>query len=71
MKIPTTEELTAAKKARDKRLARLTAIYDACTCAYPITIIRTRSGHPHTCPADAVHEKYRKEDEAMRKELRL
>jgi hypothetical protein len=63
------KELARAKRVRDKRLARKTALYGACVCMWPIISYRNRSGHDGTCPAHALFMKFKEEDEDARAEL--
>lgn len=65
------KQLERAKRAREKGIARLTALYSACNCAWPLERLRNRSGHASECPANALHEKFREEDEDTRAEAEL
>jgi len=65
------KKLARAKRAREKGLARLTALYQACACEWPLDRWRTRSGHASACPAEALHAKFREEDEDTRTESEL
>jgi len=70
VKQPTEKELARAKRVREKRLARTTAMYQACTCMWPIVNYRNRHGHGDGCPAIELWQKFKDEDDDVREELR-
>lgn len=61
--------LARAKRVRDRRLARTTALFAACNCEWPIRNLRNGSGHSSQCPAHALHQQFAEEDEDARAEL--
>lgn len=65
----TEKELARARRVRERKLARLTAIVQACTCAWPLVTYRNGSGHDSNCPAHALYAKFREEDVDARAEL--
>jgi hypothetical protein len=65
------KKLARAKRVREKGLARLTALYQACDCTWPIDRFRHRSGHASTCPAYKLHAQFCEEDEDTQTETEL
>jgi hypothetical protein len=63
------KDLARAKRVREKRLTRITAMYEACTCMWPITSYRNQHGHGENCPAIELWKKFREEDADARAEL--
>ena len=60
---PIEKELAKAKRARERRLASITAKLQACNCMFPIRVLRNGSGHSDDCPAHALYMKEREERE--------
>ena len=69
MKQHSDKDLARAKRVRGIRLARITAMYQACTCMWPTINYRNRHGHDDGCPAIELWKKFKEEDEDARAEL--
>ena len=69
MKTYSAKDLARAKRVRERKLRRLKAIVDVCTCCWPVTMYRNRHGHGEGCPAIAVWQKFKDADEDARAEL--
>lgn len=70
MKQYTEKELARAKRVRGERIARLTAMYGACTCMWPLVNNRNRHGHGDGCPAIELWQKFKDEDDDARAALK-
>lgn len=71
MKQHSEKDLARAKRVREKHIARMTALYGACTCMYPLRKLRNPHGHEEGCPAIELWQKFRDEDADARAELDL
>lgn len=65
-----------ARRAREARLRRLTEVFIACSCEYPLVTYRNGHGHGKTadgapCPAIAVLERHDEEREALAAEAEV
>jgi hypothetical protein len=48
--------MAAARRVRAKRLADMTAVYNACACTWPLDTRRNGHGHHEQCPAVPIIE---------------
>jgi hypothetical protein len=71
MKQHSEKDLARAKRVREKHIARMTVLYGACTCMYPLCKLRNSHGHEDGCPAIVLWQKFRDEDADARAELDL